>query len=104
MSLSDELHKLDELDRYGVLSNAEFFRAKDHALGHAEPTRSGAGIASLNTLQRSRSDRWFGGRSLRRSRQADRHGRVDLARDLRVVGTLTGDRVCNLHPALDPGA
>ena len=61
MSFSDELHKLDELHRRGALSDAEFSRAKARVLGQSVPSPSGPGVAGLNTLQRSRSDRWLGG-------------------------------------------
>ncbi len=61
MSLSDELGKLDELHRRGALSDGEYARAKARVLGQAAPARTGSGVAALNSLHRSRSDRWLGG-------------------------------------------
>ncbi len=62
MAISDELGKLGELHQRGILSDEEFSRAK--ALVLSQATRSGAkdpGVAAINALQRSRSDRWLGG-------------------------------------------
>lgn len=53
MSLSEELDRLDELHRRGVLSDAEFARAKARLIGD--------GAAALDALRRSRADRWLGG-------------------------------------------
>ncbi len=61
MSLSEELGKLGELHQRGALSDAEFTRAKAQVLGEALPGRQSQGAAALNTLRRSRSDRWLGG-------------------------------------------
>lgn len=63
MSLSDELHQLGELHQRGVLSDDEFARAKAKVLnGTAPPAASSSAAATLiNTLRRSRDDRWVGG-------------------------------------------
>jgi phage shock protein C len=60
-SLKEELGKLGELHQRGALSDGEFSRAKARVLGQADPGRSGAGAAALNSLRRSRGDRWLGG-------------------------------------------
>ena len=62
MALSEELSKLAELRANGTLSEEEFRRAKERLIGSAdtgpvaEPT-----VPAINTLRRSRSDRWLGG-------------------------------------------
>ncbi|MFC5499395.1 PspC domain-containing protein [Caenimonas terrae] len=60
MALSDELNRLDELRGRGVLSDAEFERAKAQVLDGAPPLRP-APLAALNALRRSRTDRWIAG-------------------------------------------
>jgi phage shock protein C len=63
MIISDEMTKLAELHRNGVLTDEEFARAKARMLG-ADP---GAGLTNapllsgVNALRRSRSDRWVAG-------------------------------------------
>lgn len=59
MTLSEQLEQLDELHRRGVLTDEEFDRAKARTL--AQPGAGGAGLAALNGLQRSSTDRWLGG-------------------------------------------
>jgi phage shock protein C len=59
MSLSQELDRLSQLHRDGALSNDEFSRAKARVLNGACAGNSLAG--SLNTLARSRHERWIGG-------------------------------------------
>jgi phage shock protein PspC (stress-responsive transcriptional regulator) len=60
MTLSDELHKLSELRERGQLTDEEFARAKARLLDQAaSPTAPFA--STLNTLRRSRSDRWIAG-------------------------------------------
>ena len=61
MALSDELGKLGELHQRGVLSDAEFARAKDRVLRQAGLDQGSPVVAGLNTLRRSRNDRWLGG-------------------------------------------
>ena len=62
MSLSDELHQLGELHQRGVLSDEEFARAKAKVLnGTASPATTSATATAINTLRRSRDDRWIGG-------------------------------------------
>ncbi|QDL39706.1 PspC domain-containing protein [Rhodoferax sediminis] len=56
MVLSEELDRLDELRRRGVLSDEEFARAKALLLGRSE-----APLAALGALRRSRSERWIAG-------------------------------------------
>jgi phage shock protein PspC (stress-responsive transcriptional regulator) len=63
---SDELNKLADLHQRGALSDEEFARAKARVLGGmagaAAPAASGPCIGTtINGLQRSRHDRWFGG-------------------------------------------
>ena len=62
MSEADELGKLGELHRSGVLSDDEFARAKARVLSGASGASSDARtFASVNALRRSRADRWFAG-------------------------------------------
>jgi phage shock protein PspC (stress-responsive transcriptional regulator) len=61
MALADELQKLEELRQRGVLSDEEFARAKDRLLGGQPPGGSVSPVAAINSLRRSRSDRWIGG-------------------------------------------
>jgi phage shock protein C len=64
MPLSDELDKLAELHQRGVLSDAEFERAKARLLDGAPAAAAGtAGAlgAAINNLRRSRGDRWIAG-------------------------------------------
>ena len=62
MSLVDELAKLDELRRNGALTEAEFEQAKARLLGAPAATRSTpGGVAALNRLRRSASDKWLAG-------------------------------------------
>lgn len=61
MSLSEELDKLAQLHRDGVLSAEEFARAKARLLGAARPLASPSLVDRLNGWQRSRTDRWIGG-------------------------------------------
>ncbi|MGY4830848.1 PspC domain-containing protein [Sphaerotilaceae bacterium SBD11-9] len=56
MSISDELNKLSELHQRGALSDDEFARAKARVVNGPGPA-----LTAVNALQRSRSDRWFGG-------------------------------------------
>ena len=62
MTLSDELQQLGELHQRGMLSDDEFARAKAKVLnGSASPAASSAAATAINTLRRSRDDRWVGG-------------------------------------------
>ncbi|MEO8922906.1 MAG: PspC domain-containing protein [Caldimonas sp.] len=62
MSESDELYKLGELHRNGVLSDDEFARAKARVLsGAASAGDEAPALAAINALRRSRGDRWLGG-------------------------------------------
>jgi phage shock protein PspC (stress-responsive transcriptional regulator) len=58
MTLSEQLEQLDELHRRGVLTDEEFGKAKARTLAQGGGT---PGMAALNGLQRSDSDRWLGG-------------------------------------------
>jgi phage shock protein C len=61
MALADELGKLAQLHASGGLTDEEFARAKERLL-NSEQTASRDPLASaVNTLRRSRTDRWFGG-------------------------------------------
>ena len=59
MSLADELIKLDELRTRGVLTTDEFERAKARLLQPDAPPAPG--VAAINNLRRSATDRWIGG-------------------------------------------
>lgn len=61
LSMSEELGRLDELHRRGALSDDEFAAAKARVLGAGGPTPLHAGALRLNTLHRSRDERWLGG-------------------------------------------
>ena len=58
MSLADELEKLEALRVRGVVSDAEFLRAKQGLLDTAGVP---AGLAAMNAFRRSTSDRWVAG-------------------------------------------
>ena len=60
MSLSDELARLGDLHQRGVITDAEFARAKAHALDGAAGSTN-VPLNTLNTLRRSRADSWLGG-------------------------------------------
>ena len=59
MSIAQELDRLSQLHRDGQLSNDEFSRAKARVLNGSGAATSLA--ASINTLTRSRDERWLGG-------------------------------------------
>ena len=62
MSMSDELAKLAELHQRGVLSDEEFARAKARVLnGSAARPAQAPVVHAVNSLRRSRDDRWLGG-------------------------------------------
>ena len=61
MAMSDELNKLDELHKRGVLTDEEFARAKSRVLGGPTVDASAPGVAAINALRRSRGDRWIAG-------------------------------------------
>jgi phage shock protein C len=64
MSLSEELGKLGDLHRSGVLSDDEFARAKARVITDAsrpDASRADPALSGINGLQRSRGDRWIGG-------------------------------------------
>ena len=63
MSLTDELNKLEDLRARGVLSEAEFQRAKQRLLdGPPWPSSAPSpAVAAVNSLRRSSTDRWIGG-------------------------------------------
>ena len=61
MTLGDELERLDELHRRGVLTDDEFSRAKARLLATPLAARAGSAQAMVNALRRSRQDRWLGG-------------------------------------------
>jgi phage shock protein C len=61
MPLADDLSKLTELRANGALTEEEFKRAKERLL-NPEQSRAHDPLASaVNTLRRSRTDRWLGG-------------------------------------------
>jgi len=61
MSDSEELARLGELHRSGVLSDEEFTRAKAKLLNATYQTGSASGTNALQGFRRSRSDCWLGG-------------------------------------------
>lgn len=62
MSEVEQLGKLGELHRSGVLSDDEFARAKARVLsGAAAASAEARVLAGVNALVRSRADRWIGG-------------------------------------------
>jgi phage shock protein PspC (stress-responsive transcriptional regulator) len=62
MSLADELTKLEDLRARGVLSEAEFQRAKQRLLDGGQPPAGGVPVVSaLNRFRRSTRDNWIGG-------------------------------------------
>jgi len=61
MSISDELEKLGELHRRGVLADDEFTRAKARVLSDAERSRPDPTVHAINAMRRSRDQRWLGG-------------------------------------------
>ena len=67
MALSDELAKLHELHQRGTLTDAEFTRAKarligsDDAGGDPAAGPPSSALDALNSLRRSRSERWIAG-------------------------------------------
>jgi phage shock protein C len=62
MSMSEELAKLAELHQRGALSDEEFARAKTRVLnGSAGQPAQAPVVHAVNSLRRSRDDRWLGG-------------------------------------------
>jgi phage shock protein C len=61
MTLSDDLHKLDELRARGALTDEEFTRAKERLLNTASPDTAQPFVSAVNTFRRSRNDRWIAG-------------------------------------------
>lgn len=62
MTDSEELARLGELHQRGVLSDDEFVRAKARVLqGRATSPSPPPIVATINSLRRSRDDRWLGG-------------------------------------------
>ena len=63
--ISDEIKRLHELHQAGALTDAEFEQAKAKVLSSSSTVNlnktEGAFASELNTLRRSRTDRWLGG-------------------------------------------
>jgi phage shock protein PspC (stress-responsive transcriptional regulator) len=60
MTDSNELSRLAELHQRGALSDEEFSRAKARVLNGSAGTGHPV-VLALNTLRRSRDERWIGG-------------------------------------------
>jgi phage shock protein C len=60
MSNAAEIERLAELHRQGTLNDEEFARAKARVLGAGDAAAPPSSVA-VNTLRRSRTDRWLGG-------------------------------------------
>lgn len=61
MALADEISKLAELRANGALTEEEFKRAKERLLNTEQAGANDPLASAVNTLRRSRTDRWFGG-------------------------------------------
>jgi phage shock protein C len=61
MTLSDDLHKLDELRARGALTDEEFARAKERLLNSGSTDSAPPFVSAVNTFRRSRTDRWIAG-------------------------------------------
>ncbi len=66
MSLSEELNRLADLHRSGALTDGEFAQAKARVLradsaGSEGTAAGGSPLSALNTLRRSRGERWVAG-------------------------------------------
>jgi phage shock protein C len=62
MNYTEELEKLSDLHTRGILTDDEFARAKARVLNGQGTTYHRTAIGnSLDSLRRSRSDRWIGG-------------------------------------------
>jgi len=61
MTLSDELSKLAELRASGGLTEEEFRRGKERLLQSEQAPPGDPVVSAVNSLRRSRNDRWFGG-------------------------------------------
>jgi phage shock protein C len=62
MSMSEEIKRLHELHEAGALTDAEFEQAKAKLINGGVNLDKGDDVAGdINSLRRSRSDRWLGG-------------------------------------------
>ena len=64
MTIAEELAKLEEMRGRGNLTDDEFAKAKAKIIGESgagNASNTGAGIAAVNSLRRSNSDRWVAG-------------------------------------------
>jgi phage shock protein C len=61
MAESDELERLGELHRRGILTDEEFSRAKSRVLNAAAAPGQAPIVNAINGLQRHRDDRWLAG-------------------------------------------
>jgi len=62
MNDAEELNKLADLHARGVLNDEEFARAKARVLnGSAARSAQAPVVHAVNSLRRSREDRWLGG-------------------------------------------
>jgi len=61
MVLIEDLERLEDLRRRGVLSDEEFARAKARLIDGSAVPGAGHRFAAVNALRRSRTDRWIAG-------------------------------------------
>lgn len=61
MIVSDEMTKLAELHKNGVLTDDEFARAKGRLLETGTGLTHAPLLSEVNSLRRSKSDRWIAG-------------------------------------------
>jgi phage shock protein C len=61
MNIAEQLASLHALHERGALNDEEFTRAKAQVLNGSTPPCIDAMPAAINTLRRSRDERWLGG-------------------------------------------
>ena len=64
MTIAEELAKLEEMRGRGNLTDDEFVKAKAKIIGESaggNASATGTGLAAVNSLRRSSTDRWVAG-------------------------------------------